>query len=219
MKTCNNEPTMWVGMALLVFWADCVTIHWSISYSPFFMAHGIEAVLLLDIAEATYLLPPLIAPTSTEDLIVYCAQQLQKHLEDLLEMSARVLKARKQSTAEFVKHFSFTIKDYDFQVGSLVLVHNSYIEKELNHKTKPQFLGPMVVVHWTQGGAYILAELNGIISRLQYAVFWIIPYLARFPDSIPVTTPMDEAKMEDVQIHLESFPLAYEPSEDVAFDE
>src|SRR5882724_2983498 len=118
MKTCNNEPTMWVGMALLVFWADCVTIRWLIGYSPFFMAHGIEAVLPLDIAEATYLLPPLNAPASTEDLIAYRTQQLQKRPEDLLEMSARVLKARKQSAAEFIKCFSTTIQEYDFPVGS-----------------------------------------------------------------------------------------------------
>ena len=149
MKTCNNEHTKWVGMAPLVFWADHVTIHWSISYSPFFMAHGIEVVLPLDIAEATNLLPPLNAPASSEDLIEYCAQQLQKCLEDLLEMSARVLKARKQSAAEFVKHFSTTIQDYDFPVSSIVLVHNSHIEKELNCKTKPRFVGPMVIVHQT----------------------------------------------------------------------
>src|SRR5882724_13093886 len=131
MKTCNNEHTKWIGMAPLVFWADHVTIHQLIGYSPFFMAHGIEAVLPLDIAEATYLLPPLNAPTSTEDLIAYHAQQLHKCLEDLLEMSARVLKARKLSAAEFVKHFSLMIQDYDFQVGSLVLVCNSCIEKNL----------------------------------------------------------------------------------------
>jgi len=105
MKSCNNEHTKWVGIAPLVFWADCVTIHQSIGYSPFFMAHGIEAVLPLDIAEATYLLPPLNAPASMEDLIAYHAQQLQKCPEDLLEMLARVLKARKQSAAEFVKCF------------------------------------------------------------------------------------------------------------------
>ena len=183
------------------------------------MAHGIEVVLPLDIVEATYLLPPLNAPTSIEDLIVYCTQQLQKHLEDLPEMLARVFKARKQSTAEFVKHFSSTIQDYDFQVGSLVLVCNSCIKKELNHKAEPWFLGPMVVVHQTQGGTYILAELNGAISRLQYAMFQVIPYLARFPDCIPVTSLMNEAELEDVQIHSESFPPADEPSEDVAFDE
>src|SRR5882724_4144223 len=138
------------------------------------MAHGIEAVLLLDIAEDTYLLPPLNAPASTEDLIAYHTQQLQKCPEDLLEISARVLKARKQSAAKFVKHFPTTIQDYDFPVGSLVLICNSCIEKELNCKTKPQFLGPMVIVPWTKGGAYILAELNGAISRLQYAAFQVI---------------------------------------------
>jgi len=110
-------------------------------------------------------------------------------------------------------------QDYNFQVGSLVLVHNSHIKKELNHKTKPQFLGPMVIVHWTQGGTYILAQLNGTISRLQYAVFQVILYLARFLDCIPVIYLMDEAELEDVQICSESFPLADEPSKDMAFNE
>jgi len=100
-------------------------------------------------------------------------------------------------------------------VGSLVLVHNSHIEKELNRKMKPHFLGPMVIVHRTQGGAYILAELNGSVSRLQYATFHIIPYLERFSDHMPVTALMDEAKLEDVQIFLESFPPANDPSKEV----
>src|SRR5882724_9400836 len=124
------------------------------------MAHGVEAVLPLDIVEATYLLPPLDVPTSTDDLIAHHSQQLQKIPENLLEMSARVLKARKQSASQFVKHFSSTIQEYDFEVKSLILVCNSCIEKELNCKTKPFFLGPMVVVHHTKDGAYILAELN-----------------------------------------------------------
>src|SRR5882724_6770218 len=149
MKMCNNEHSKWVCMAPLVFWADQVTVRRPIGYSPYFMAHGVEAVLPLDIVEATYLLPPLDVPASTEDLIAHHAQQLQKRPEDLHEMSARVLKARKQSAAQFVKCFSSTIQDFDFEVGSLVLVHNSHVEKELNHKTKPQNLGPMVVVHHT----------------------------------------------------------------------
>ena len=62
-----------------------------------------EVVLPLDIAEATYLLPPLDMPVSTEDLISHHAKQLQKRPKDLCDMSARVLKARKQSAAQFVK--------------------------------------------------------------------------------------------------------------------
>jgi len=40
-----------------------------IGYSPYFMAHSVEAVLPLDITETTYLLPPLDVPASTKDLI------------------------------------------------------------------------------------------------------------------------------------------------------
>ena len=74
MKTCNNEHLKWVHMAPLIFWANQVTVHWPIGYSPYFMAHGVEAVLPLEIAEKKYLLPPLDVPTSTKDLIVHCAQ-------------------------------------------------------------------------------------------------------------------------------------------------
>ena len=116
MKMCNNEHSKWVCMAPLVFWADQVTVHQPIGYSPYFMAHSVEVVLPLDIAEATYLLPPLDIPASTKDLIAHCAQQLQKRPEDLHEMLARVLKSRKQSAAQFVKCFSSTIQEYNFEV-------------------------------------------------------------------------------------------------------
>ena len=98
-------------MAPLIFGANQVTICWSIGYSPFFMAHSVEVVLPFDIVEATYLLHPLNAPASTKNLIVCHTQQLQRCLEDLHDMSARVLKARKQSAAKFVKHFPSTIQD------------------------------------------------------------------------------------------------------------
>ena len=69
MKMCNNKHLKWVYMAPLVFWANQVTVCQSIGYSPYFMAHGVEVVLPLDIVEATYLLPPLDVPASTKDLI------------------------------------------------------------------------------------------------------------------------------------------------------
>ena len=58
-----------------------------------------------------------------------------------------ILKACKLSAAQFVSHFASTIIDYDLPVGSLMLVQNSQVEKELNHKTKACYLGLMVVIH------------------------------------------------------------------------
>src|SRR5467141_356399 len=134
-------------------------------------------------------------------------------------MSARVLRARKQSAAEFVKCFSSTIHDYHFQEGSLVLMRNSRIEKELNQKTKPLFLGPMVVIHQIKGSAYILAELDGAISKLRYAAFCLIPYLARFPDHVPVTSLLDDAELEHIHLRSEDFPPADDPDDDVPFND
>src|SRR6266481_6028297 len=210
MKACNNDHAKWVLMAPVVFWADHVTIRRSTGYSPFFMAHGVEAVLPLDIAEATYLLPPREVPMSTESLIAHRAQQLLKCPEDLQDMADRVLKARKLSAAQFVAKFASTIQDHNFVKGSLVLVHNSHVEKELNQKTKAHYLGPMVVVHRTTGGAYILAELDGAVSRLHYAAFHIVPYFPHLLDNLPVDSilsRLSSADLEDITLHSEDYPL------------
>ena len=37
----------------------------------------------------------------------------------------------------------------------------------------------MVVVRRTEGGSYILAELDGSVSRYRYAAFRVVPYRAR----------------------------------------
>ncbi|EJU03387.1 hypothetical protein DACRYDRAFT_50377, partial [Dacryopinax primogenitus] len=45
------------------------------------------------------------------------------------------------------------LTNYDFQPGTLVLICNTQIEKELDQKSEPQFLGPMVVVTQTARGS------------------------------------------------------------------
>jgi hypothetical protein len=61
----------------------------------------------------------------------------------------------------------------------LVLVHNTRIEKELNRKTKPQYLGPFVVERQTKGGTYVLREMNGVLSKRGVAAFRLVPYISR----------------------------------------
>ena len=92
----------------------------------------------------------------------------------------RVIQARFRSIEHFKKQYEHTIRDYNFAPGALVLVRNSQIELELNRKSKPRYLGPMVVIRRTRRGAYILAEPTGAISALRYAAFRVIPYHARF---------------------------------------
>ncbi|KIO11752.1 hypothetical protein M404DRAFT_109737, partial [Pisolithus tinctorius Marx 270] len=146
------------------------------------MVHGIEPRLPFDFAEATFLMNWDKDKYSTEELISYRCRQLQRRQEDLRRVRQQVYKARCQTAKEFEQR----VKGYEFEPGALVLARNTRIEKELDRKTKPRYLGPMVVVRRTEGGSYLLAELDGSISRLRYAAFRLLPYYSRKRISIAV---------------------------------
>ena len=56
----------------------------------------------------------------------------------------------------------------------------------------------MVVLRQTTGGSYILAELDGVVSKLRYAAFRLLPYYPRFHTNIPVTelTGLDDEDLD-----------------------
>jgi hypothetical protein len=152
---------------------------------------------------------------TTTDLIAWRTRQLQKHTKDLTAIKEKVLKARYSSIHDFKKCFHASIKDYDFAPGALVLVQNSKVEYKLSKKTKPRYLGPMVVVRRMKGGSYILAELDGTISKLQFATFRIIPYSARNPARIAVTsvTGMNDTELDRIANEDNIEPEEEEPED------
>ena len=187
IKAADGDKSRWPDMAPSVFWAERVTIQKATGYSPFYLAHGVEPLLPFDLAEATYLAPKIDSLMSTEDLIAHRAKMLQKRPQDLLCIREQVLKARWESVKQLEKTASHKIQDFDFEPGSLVIVRNSKFDKTLSDKTKPRYFGPMIVLRRTTGGAYILGELDGSISKLRFAAFRLLPYHPRDMKAVPVT--------------------------------
>lgn len=211
MKTVEGDESKWFSALPSVFWAERITTQRGTGFSPYYMAHGVEPLLPFDISEATYLLPPQDAPMSTSDLLATRGRALRKRPEDLELIHERVLKSRYLSIKHFEEKFKETIRDFNFAPGSLVLVQNSRIHSELNRKTKPRYLGPMVVVRRTTGGSYILSELNGALSRSRYSASRVVPYHPRSVEGIPVTSQIDladldlaSATMDDTNLHERS---------------
>jgi hypothetical protein len=94
-------------------------------------------------------------------------------------MRERVYEARVRSAQASANKNTKRVVDYDFKPGSLVLVRNKGIENELDRKTKEGYFGPMIVVRRNTGGAYVLAELDGSLSKLRFGAARVVPYKAR----------------------------------------
>jgi hypothetical protein len=152
--------------------------------SPYFAITGAQPVIPLDIIEATYLQPPPNSILSTTNLIARRAIALQKHSDDLSKLYSKVYDARRKAAICFEKTHTRTIHDFNFKRGDLVLIRNTAIEKALNRKMRPRYLGPLIVVSRNFGGAYIISELNGTVLHRPIAAFHVIPYFAR--ESIPI---------------------------------
>jgi len=152
--------------------------------SLYFAITGAQPVIPLDIIEATYLQPPPDSILSTTNLIAQWAITLQKCSEDLSKLYSKVYKARRKAAIRFEKTHTRTIRNFNFKRGDLVLIHNTVIEKALNRKMWPQYLGPLVVVSHNFGGTYIISELDGSVLHHPIAAFRVIPYFTR--KSIPI---------------------------------
>ena len=138
----------------------------------------------LDIIEATYLLPPPTSVLSTTDLIARRAIALHKRPEQVFKLFSKVFAARRNAAIRFGRDHQATIRDFNFQPGTLVLIRHTQIEKSLDRKMRPRYTGPVFVVSRNTGGAYIVCELNRAVYDHPIAAFRLIPYLAR--QSIPL---------------------------------
>ena len=196
MKTAESSIAHWPDVVDVVFWAERVTIQKATGMSPYYIVHGVEPVLPFDLAEATYMSPELGDGVSTTELLAIRAKALLKRDKDLEEVERKVLKARWESVRQFEEKFRYTIKDYNFKPGDLVLVWNSKIESEASRKPKPRCMGPMAVVRRTKGGSYVLAELDGAVSMLQYGAFRLIPYFPRTTLGVPITKIIDSEVLD-----------------------
>ena len=198
VKSTLGGEIHWSATAHSVFWAEHVTILKFTGLLLYFMVHGIEPLFPFDLSKATFLVPvPDTDDITTPILIAWQAHQLQKRQEDIDTIHKQVLLSQFALLRHFKQQFKNQICQQDFSPGDLILVHNSWIEKELTRKMKPYYLGLMVVLCRTTGGLYLLAKLDSAISCLCYAAFQLLLYYPCTHIAIPV---MDLTRLNDQEL-------------------
>ena len=201
MKACQENPKQWPNHVRHAFFSDKVTINRSTGSSPFFLLHGVHPVLPFDLLEATALVEGFKTGMSRTELLTLRMRQLEKRQEDLDKAAELLTQTRLRSKEQFERRFKRRLFTDNHKEGALVLVRNTTVEKSMNRKSKPRYLGPFEVVRRTKGGSYVLKELDGSIWSQKVAAFRLLPYILRDPLRLQELRRDKPIVPADIEIH------------------
>ena len=163
VKACEGDLTKWPKLLPHAVFADRITVRRATGLSPFYLLHGIHPVLPFDLFESTFLVRGFKSNMTSEELLALRIRQLEKRPSDIRRAVETLAQSRYRSKDNFEKKFAQRIQWEEFKPGSLVLVRNIHLEKTVSiaRKTKDRYMGPYKVMRETQGGAYVLEDLDG----------------------------------------------------------
>ena len=162
-------------------YADRITVRHSTGFSPYFLLHGVHPLMPGDLADATFLVTDFKPGMSTAELIEAHTRQLLKLPQDVTKAQNILKQSRLRSKKAFEAKFAQRICREAYEPDALVLIRNNPIENSVSieRKTANRYMGPYRIIRQTQGGAYVLAEMDGAILRHHVAAYRLLPYIQR----------------------------------------
>ena len=181
VKMCNGDLSQWPLLVPAATYADRITIRRATGFSPYYLLHGVHPLMPGDLSDATFLVTDFRPGMTTTELIAARTRQLLRLPEDVARARNILKKSRFRSKEAYENKFARRLRLESYQSGALVLIRNSPIENSVSieRKTANRYMGPYRIVRQTQGGSYILEEMDGSLLRHHVAAYRLIPYVLR----------------------------------------
>ena len=221
VKLCKGNLNQWPLMLPAACYADRITIRKATGFSPFYLLHGVHPFLPCDLADATFITSKFRPGMSDEELLIARIRQVLRMPQDVEKARQVLRKARIYSKEAYENKYARRLQKEAYEPGTLVLIRNNPIENSVSieRKTANRYMGPYRIIRCTQGGSYVLEEMNGNVLRHTTAAFRLIPYIYRTDlDQLVQDQSPDENETEselsesDLGAEEDSDPLPMESS-------
>jgi len=158
-KYSKGRRSEWFRYLPLAIWADRITVRRSTGYSAFRLLYGRDCLLPIEFELSSWATVDWDNVRTPEELLQARMRQLdQQALEE-----ARAAEQQRRSRFAGKEYFDAQrrIRTTPLEIGDMVLLHNSAIEKSHDVKLDNRWLGPYRVRKARKNGSYLLAELDG----------------------------------------------------------
>ena len=162
----------------------------SISFTPFFLVYGKEALLPIEVElPSVKMLEKFLG--NTNDAFKKRLLYLQRVKLDRMSTLEHYEKMRGQTLEKMNKK----VKDKGIKEGNLVLRYNSKLDNTFQKKFQVKWEGPFKVVSCFTNGTYQLANLDGTLHASRVNGLRLKPYHARL-----MIVEKDEENEEDESV-------------------
>lgn len=155
----------WVGLLDQALLADRSAIRGSHGCSPFWLLHGWEPILPMEVKVPTWRLIDWVEVRSREDIVLARIRILERREEDLEAARAKVKEYRENLARKTTASNAFKLRKTPLSKGDLVLLYDVKNHHDLSSaaKLKPRWRGPYKIREiLRETRTYILETLDGV---------------------------------------------------------
>ena len=213
VKLCRGDLSQWPFLVPAVSYADSITIRRATGFSPFYLLHGVHPFLPSDLADATFMVSEFRPGMTDEELLIARTRQILRMPKDVEKARQTLKRTRIRSKQAYENKFARRLQKDSYESGTLVLIRNNTIENSVSieRKTANRYMGPYRIVRRTQGGSYVLEEMNGNLLRHTTAAFRLIPYIQRTDLETLVQGHSSEKDGSDSEAELPNLESLHSP--------